>query len=216
MNFFEWSARVPLVFHAPKRFSPQQVDCNVSLVDLLPTLVELCGGEHYLNEARVSAVDGRSLLPLLQEDESSWPDTVLAELLAESAIAPCLMIRRDRYKYIYSEPDPEQLYDLVADPNELHNLAGQPEYEPLRQEFKAEIETRWEPKTLHQSVIDSQRRRRLVYQALTSGHQYTPWDFQPFRDASRRYMRNHLDLDDLERTARFPTPEIPKPDAGPG
>jgi choline-sulfatase len=126
------------------------------------------------------------------------------------------MIRRGRYKYIYSEPDPEQLYDLVSDPNEVHNLASQPEYETLREGFKAEVEARWHPQSLHQSIIDSQRRRRMVYGALTSGHLYTPWDFQPFRDASRQYMRNHLDLDDLERTARFPTPEIPKPDAGPG
>ena len=86
---------------------------------------------------------------------------LLILLLAEGAIAPCLMIRRDRYKYIYSEPDPEQLFDLVADPNELHNLASQPEYETLRRVFKAEVEARWQLQTLHQSVINSQRRRRM-------------------------------------------------------
>jgi choline-sulfatase len=45
--------------------------------------------------------------------------------------------------------------------------------------------------------------------------QHTSWDFQPHQDASRQYMRNHLDLDDLERRARFPTPPLPAPD-GPG
>jgi choline-sulfatase len=30
------------------------------------------------------------------------------------------------------------------------------------------------------------------------------WDFQPRRDASRQYVRNHLDLDDIEAAARFP------------
>jgi choline-sulfatase len=40
----------------------------------------------------------------------------------------------------------------------------------------------------------------------------TPWDFQPFQDAAQQYMRNHMELDDLERRARFPTPEILAPD----
>ena len=31
-----------------------------------------------------------------------------------------------------------------------------------------------------------------------------PWDFQPFADASRQFVRNHLDLDDIEAAARFP------------
>ncbi|HLF90333.1 MAG TPA: choline-sulfatase, partial [Anaerolineales bacterium] len=41
MSFFEWSARVPLLFHAPGRFAPHRVKQPVSLVDLLPTLTEL-------------------------------------------------------------------------------------------------------------------------------------------------------------------------------
>jgi choline-sulfatase len=42
-----------------------------------------------------------------------------------------------------------------------------------------------------------------VYQALRKGR-YTPWDFQPQRDASRLYVRNDQDLGDLESMARFP------------
>jgi choline-sulfatase len=38
---------------------------------------------------------------------------------------------------------------------------------------------------------------------------HTAWDFQPYRDASQQYMRNHLDLNDLERRARFPAPPVP-------
>jgi choline-sulfatase len=57
--------------------------------------------------------------------------------------------------------------------------------------------------TLHQQVLASQRRRRLVGKALTQG-KLTPWDHQPMVVASEQYMRNHMDLDDLERRARFP------------
>ena len=44
---------------------------------------------------------------------------------------------------------------------------------------------------------------RLVAEALSHG-KLTSWDHQPWVDASQQYMRNHIDLDDLERRARFP------------
>lgn len=212
MNFFEWSARVPLIFYGPHRFAPGRVGHCVSLVDLLPTLVELAASGRDSRIEPATPTDGRSLMPLLQgRAPDGADDTVLGELLAEGAIAPCLMIRRGRYKFIYSEPDPDQLYDLPADPHEQKNLAGQPAYKKLTESFRAEIFERWDPQTLKQAVIASQQRRQLVEQALKRGR-YLPWDFQPYQDASTQYMRNHLNLDDLERRARFPSPPIPEPD----
>ena len=46
---------------------------------------------------------------------------------------------------------------------------------------------------------------RVVADALAQGR-LKSWDHQPFVDASQQYMRNHIDLDDLERRARFPQP----------
>ncbi len=209
MNFFEWSARVPLIVHGPKWFKPRRIRQPVSLVDLLPTLVEL-GGAGPQPEL-LEPIDGRSLVPLLQGKENDHPGIVLAELLSEGAIAPCLMIRQGDYKYIYSEPDPEQLFDLAADPHELENLAGRPEYQEVQQRFRAELVRHWDPQSLKQSVLQSQRRRRLVSRALKVGR-YTPWDFQPHQDASQQYVRSHLPLDDLERRKRFPPPDLPKLD----
>lgn len=204
MTFFEWSARVPMIFHAPKRFAPQRVSQQTSLVDLLPTLVELASDD--VQPTFADYVDGHSLVPLLNGADGNWPDTALGEYLGEGAVAPVLMIRRGRYKYIFCEPDPDQLYDLVADPHELNNLAGQPDYEVIRHSFKAEVQERWNPSALRNNIIASQRRRRFLAQALMKGH-YAPWDFQPYRDASKQYMRNHLDLNNLERRARFPAPD---------
>ena len=211
MTFFEWAARVPLIVAAPNRFGPRRIVQHVSLVDVLPTLVELASGQPAV---LADAIDGHSLVPLLRGDGTQWDDTVRGEMLFESAIAPCLMIRRGPHKFIHSPPDPDQLYDLQADPHELHNLADEPEHQCLRESFRAEIAQRWDVPALHQAVLASQRRRRLVDRALMSGRM-TPWDFQPHTDASRQYMRNTMELDDLERRARFPTPAVPAPD-GPG
>jgi choline-sulfatase len=65
------------------------------------------------------------------------------------------------------------------------------------------VQRRWDVPALHSAVLASQQRRHLVYEALRSGR-YTPWDFQPLRDASRLYVRNDQDLGDFEAMARFP------------
>ena len=59
MHFFEWALRVPLIVSAPGRFAAGRVATPVSLVDVMPTLLELAGGQ---GEA-VLAGDGRSLVP---------------------------------------------------------------------------------------------------------------------------------------------------------
>src|SRR5690349_15274778 len=65
MSFLEGSARVPLLVHAPGRFAARRVDQPVSLLDLLPTLVELAGG--WGDEAGpADTLDGTSLVPLLE------------------------------------------------------------------------------------------------------------------------------------------------------
>ena len=54
-----------------------------------------------------------------------------------------------------------------------------------------------------ETVRESQARRSIVYAALRNGN-YFPWDYQPLQDASERYMRNHMNLDNLENDTRFP------------
>ena len=57
-----------------------------------------------------------------------------------------------------------------------------------------------------QQIRESQARRLIVYEALRNGHYY-PWDHQPLQDASQRYMRNHMDLNEVEEAQRFPRGE---------
>ena len=90
MSFYEGSARVPLIVRAPRLFGPGRVAAPVSTMDLLPTLAGLAHAGS--PPGIVGPLDGRSLLPHL----SGAPDRdeVVAEYLAEGAIAPIVMIRR--------------------------------------------------------------------------------------------------------------------------
>jgi choline-sulfatase len=197
MSFFDPACRIPMIVHAPGRFAPRRVEASVSLVDLLPTLLDLAGAEPVL----AAPIAGRSLTPHLLG--GSGPDGVIGEYLAEGAVAPIVMLREGRWKFVHSPSDPDQLYDLDADPEERRNLAAEPSHGVIVAEFRARVAELWDLAHLHQQVLASQRRRRLVGRALDQGHRRS-WDFQPWRDASELYIRNTTKLDDLEAAARFP------------
>jgi choline-sulfatase len=198
MNFFERAARIPLMVHAPQLFRARSVAQSVSLIDLLPTLMELAGDGAPAQP--VTEIEGRSLLPHLSG--GTGHDEVRGEYLAEGAIAPIVMIRSGHYKFIHSPPDPDQLFDLAADPDELNNRAAGAD-ESLTRSFRQQVVRLWQLERLHEEVLASQRRRLLVDAALRQGRQ-TAWDWQPPADASRDYVRNNKTLEELEAGARFP------------
>ena len=189
MNFFEHSCRVPLVVHAPRRFEPSRVATPVALLDLAPTLVALAGS------VPSERFDGASVLPFIDAPD---PDrTVLGEYLAEGALAPIFMIRRGSWKYVWSRPDPPQLYDLDADPHELVNLAADPAHAATAAAFEAEVAHRWDADAIERAVRSDQAARAEVDRAMRRGR-YCGWDYQPTSDASEQFMRNHLDLNEVE------------------
>jgi choline-sulfatase len=197
MTFFEGAVRIPLVVHAPGRFKPGRVKASVSSLDLLPTFLDLTGTPPLPSE-----IEGRSLLPHLEGRPGH--DEAAAEYLAEGALAPIVMLRRGCYKFIHSPADPDQLYDLDADPGELVNLVDHPSGKGVVEAMRHEVARRWDLAAIHRDVLQSQRRRRFVFRALATGA-LTCWDFQPRSDASRQYVRSQMDLDDVEAMARFPS-----------
>jgi choline-sulfatase len=199
MSFFEGACRIPLIVHAPGRFAPRRVTESASLLDVLPTLAEIANGGE--TPPYAAPVGGRSLLPALKG--APGPGEVIGEYLAEGAIAPLVMIRRGRYKYIHSPVDPDQLYDLGADPDERTNLAAAGSHAGELAEFRAELARRWNLAAVHEAVLASQQQRHFVYPALRKGR-FQPWDHQPIRDATKLYIRNDQELNDLEAMARFP------------
>ncbi len=197
MSFFEGSARVPLIVCAPDRFAPRRVAGNVSLVDLLPTLVEL--GEGEAQDTPVDPLDGDSLLPLLRGEEPRGPDTVCAEYLGEGVDRPSVMVRRGRFKLLHYEGEDDQLFDVVADPLELEDLAGRPEHAEVLADLRAEVAARWDLPRLRDDVRASQRRRRVVARALATGRP-TRWDYVPPDDGAERFI--HTGVEFWEQTQR--------------
>jgi choline-sulfatase len=198
MTFFEGGCRVPLIVTAPGRFDARHVGASVSHLDLLPTLVEL--GRGAPRETWPDSLDGQSLVPHLR-NEADAHDEAIGEYLAEGAIAPIVMLRRGAYKFIHCPADPDQLFDLAADPLERHNLAENPQHAKRVAALREEMAGRWNLAALREEVVRSQRRRTFHFEATTQGV-IESWDWQPSVDASQRYMRNHIDLDTLEAMAR--------------
>ena len=184
MTFFEPSAAVPLIASMPRTLAARRVSANVSLLDLAPTVVELAGGKH----AQAGELDGSSLVPLLSGVDGSREDTVVAEYLAEGAVAPVVMIRRGPLKFIASPGDPDQLFDLSTDLHELVNLAADPVHSRETAAFRDEVAARWDLAGLRDKVVASQRRRRLISAALSVGAQ-SPWDYTTSEDTGERYVR---------------------------
>ncbi|GAD96514.1 hypothetical protein PVAR5_5171 [Paecilomyces variotii No. 5] len=120
MTWFENSARVPMIFHAPKRFTPKRVSENVSTMDILPTFADIV--ETPL--VKDLPLDGVSLMSYLTGKERPRPDAVYGEYMGEGTQAPLFMIRQGRWKFIYSAIDPPMLFDMVSDPEEGVNLVS--------------------------------------------------------------------------------------------
>ncbi|SPO29754.1 probable choline-sulfatase [Ustilago trichophora] len=202
MSYFESSVRVPLVFNYPKMFQPRRVKANVSTMDLLPTFCDIVG----IPLEKQLPLDGISMLPHLLGETGH--DTVIAEYMGEGTVAPLCMIRRGPWKYITCPADPPQLFNLARDPKELINLASDRdaldvETRKVLEAFEMEANQRWDMPKITQDVLMVQRRRRFVFSSLKQGA-WTSWDYQVPNDTQNMYIRSHMDLDDLERMARFP------------
>jgi choline-sulfatase len=193
MSFYDWSARVPLIMAGPGIPIGHRVNSNCSQVDVLPTLVQLAGGAS--RENFPEPIDGSSLIPLCSREDPGR--IAVSELFSEGVAAPYVMLRKGSYKITAVEHDPPQLFDLAVDPDEIHDLAPDPAHRTLLTEMQALVDREWDLPALKANVLRSQRRRRFVHQALTTGR-VASWDFQPWEDASQRYYRGTNSYHDAE------------------
>ena len=194
MSPYEESSRVPLIIHGPEDLVPAGRYANpVSLLDLMPTLLELGGADGAASaaaEATAPARQGLSLLESARRERSGTTGPadrdVIIEYLAEGTLRPQLTLVRGRHKFVVCPGDPDQLFDLDTDPHELRSIAADPDQAELVADLRAAVGAQYDLDALEEKVLASQARRRLVAQALQNGRS-RPWDYEP--DPEQRYVR---------------------------
>jgi len=143
-HLWDESTRVPLLVYAPgARGNGQPCDHPVSLIDLYPTLVDLCGLPQEPNKGGSNIpLDGHSLRALIDNPESQeWPEVALMAIRDKGKVDPHFSVRSRRYRYTLCGNGEEELYDHQEDPNEWTNLADNPGHAETKKELRGELMT---------------------------------------------------------------------------
>ena len=135
---WEQTTRTPLIIHVPEKLggSPQAKTCTrpVSLLDLYPTLLDLCGLP--INPKN----EGRSIAPLVRNPKAKWP---YPAVITHSPHwhGTNHAVRSERFHYIHYGKGGEELYEVAKDPHQWNNLADDPKYTQAKAKLK-----QWLPK----------------------------------------------------------------------
>jgi choline-sulfatase len=152
--FYEHAVRVPFIARAPGATRGQRIAEDVSLVDVLPTLLGLAGGtpEPYL--------PGRDLSSTVHGERA--PDApVFSEYHTIGMEHAGYMLKHGRYKYNYYVNHPPQLFDLAADPDELTDLSDDATHASVREELDRQLRAVLDPEALDHRAKENQARDRF-------------------------------------------------------
>jgi iduronate 2-sulfatase len=153
-TLFEQAAHVPLIVYAPERKGSGRACARlVELVDLYPTLTELCGLR------RPDGLEGSSLAPLLDDPQRPWKRAAFTTMgrgkdRTEAATDIEFLghsVRTERWRYTEWDGGKQgiELYDHSNDPLEMTNLHGRPEAAKAEAELKDLLHRGWKYVTLH-------------------------------------------------------------------
>ena len=129
-NMYEHSVRVPLIFAGPGVPAGERRDSFCYLLDIYPTLCELTGLDV------PGSVEGKSLLPAMREDAA------VRQTLHFAYMDRMRAVRDQRYKlieYVVDGHRHTQLFDVEADPWELNDLSGDPDYAEHVKRLRGEL-----------------------------------------------------------------------------
>lgn len=131
VTLFEVCNRVPLIMRVPGKTRAGSVGYGlVELVDLFPTLAELCGIQ------APSGLQGNSLIPMLENSALSGKEAVYTVVTRGNQLGKAIRTHRWRYALW---PDGEELYDLIDDPYEHANLANSEQYRVYLEDMRANL-----------------------------------------------------------------------------
>ena len=130
---WQQTTRTPLIIHLPKKLGGKPFNGNckrpVSLIDIYPTLVDLCA------LPKNQKIEGRSIVPLLRNPQADWP---YPALITHSPHwhGSNHAVRSEKFYYIQYNNGGEELYDMSNDSNQLHNLAEDSRYAETKKKLK--------------------------------------------------------------------------------
>lgn len=210
--FFEGSVRIPLIITGAAWQGEAQVDELVSLVDLMPTLLDIAEAKPTLEDNPIQ--HGNSLVPLAKQMSLTNSRHVIAEYSDMGVCAPGRMVREGKYKLIYTHGHPVQLFDLDVDPKELVNLGGNPAHAKTEERLMHHVLTNWDPERINEQILRSQSDRKLIHAVTSEGAKSHNWSWMVRSDDDRRYVRSGGDAEGTVATkgrARFPYVAPAKP-----
>ena len=173
--FYEHAARVPLVMKGPGIEAGRVVNEHASLVDVLPTLMDLA------DQGPDPTLPGTSLLPLVRADGRGWEGAgraVFSEYHAWGMGHGGYMVRKGDHKLNYYVGHEPELFDLRADPEELNDVAGTGAYAETRADMISELRSIVDPDAADRAARENQTR---------SGH--ARYQVPPLYRAKLRYQR---------------------------
>ena len=153
-TMYESAVAVPLIVAGPDVPAGKVVNTNAMLVDVFPSIVEAVGAEFAPEDADLP---GESLFRLAQEPNK--PRTAFSEYHAIFSPSGVFMIRNARYKYVHYVGYPPQLFDLVTDPDETQDLAGNAEHADRVAACERELRSMVDPEVVDRRARTDQRRR---------------------------------------------------------
>ena len=134
MTLWERGTRTPFIIRMPgAKANGNRIETPVSLQDIFPTLVDLCGLKVQ------QELDGNSLKPLLADPSASWDKPVLV-----SHGPGNFAVRMGSWRLIHYADGGEELYDIGSDPGEITNLARVPEYAERAAELRKQLPKSWQ------------------------------------------------------------------------
>ena len=126
-TLWERTSHVPFIWAGKGIARNETVETTVSLIDIYPTLAELCGLK------TGGPLDGISLAPLLQNPSEAKDRRVLLPYSEPEAYSIIDM----NWRYILNSDGSEELYNVREDPNEWYNLAGDEAYRQIMEDYKS-------------------------------------------------------------------------------
>lgn len=136
-SLWEESSLSPLIFSGPGILPGQRSTRVVSLLDIYPTLLELCQlPANHKNE-------GHSLLPLIENPRLNWQHPAITSWKGNN-----FAVQDQQYRYIRYSDQTEELYDHTNDPNEWTNISEQTEYADIKNKLASVI-----PKVIHEAPV---------------------------------------------------------------